>query len=313
MQNNKRILAKIIQELAQKHAYTLTLLSHTWLMKLEKNGIVRHIFGYNFELNSATTKLLANDKNATAVLLAHSQIPCIEHELFLNPTVADYVPHTGNWKKLMDYAQQFDYKVVVKSNKGSGGSEVYKVDNQLSLELAVSQLFKQSRGITISPFYELKNELRFFILDGKCLLSYQKERPCLVGDGQSTLWKLLTTYTGEHDLQFNKVIQNIGININWQQVLPKGERHLLNWKHNLGKGASVKIVDNHPATSLALSAAKALNIRFGTVDIAELAEGYKVLEINSGVMMENFARFSEENYQRAFAIYEQAVEKMFMV
>ena len=51
-------------------------------------------------------------------------------------------------------------------------------------------------------------------------------------------------------------------------------------------------------------------MRFASVDVVETAEGLKVLEINSGVMMENFAGQDEESRSIAKEIYRDAVRKM---
>lgn len=74
---------------------------------------------------------------------------------------------------------------------------------------------------------------------------------------------------------------------------------------NLGKGASPKnIIASTELVSLASQAQAVIGTRLSAVDIVETAKGdYKVLEINSGFMMEHYMRASEENYQNAIKAY----------
>ena len=64
-------------------------------------------------------------------------------------------------------------------------------------------------------------------------------------------------------------------------------------------------------TPIALAAAKAVGVTFASVDVIKTQNGYSVLEINSGVMTENFARESEENYRTVKEIYREAVLRYF--
>ena len=65
------------------------------------------------------------------------------------------------------------------------------------------------------------------------------------------------------------------------------------------------------ACSLVKKTAKALGIRFASIDMIKTKEGWKVLEVNAGVMMEHFASSGENQYITAKAIYRDAILKMF--
>ena len=60
--------------------------------------------------------------------------------------------------------------------------------------------------------------------------------------------------------------------------------------------------------ALAIRAAQAIGIRFASVDIVRVADEWKVLEINSGVMMETLGRYHPE---LANAAYTTALDKLF--
>ncbi|OGL22246.1 hypothetical protein A2707_02855 [Candidatus Saccharibacteria bacterium RIFCSPHIGHO2_01_FULL_45_15] len=74
---------------------------------------------------------------------------------------------------------------------------------------------------------------------------------------------------------------------------------------NLGKGAVPRnIVPDSAIVKLALSARQALGLHLAAVDIIILQDGQSmVLEVNDGIMMEHYARVSEQNYATARRVY----------
>ena len=61
---------------------------------------------------------------------------------------------------------------------------------------------------------------------------------------------------------------------------------------------------------LAISTAKALSIKFASVDMIETGDETRVLEVNSGIMMEHFIQAATENYSIAKGIYKEAIHMM---
>jgi glutathione synthase/RimK-type ligase-like ATP-grasp enzyme len=84
------------------------------------------------------------------------------------------------------------------------------------------------------------------------------------------------------------------------------------WRHNLDLGARPVLLPPGAARdaciALANRAAQAVGIRFASVDIVRTADGWKVLEINSGVMMEALGRHHPELVDAA---YTAALDKLF--
>ena len=81
---------------------------------------------------------------------------------------------------------------------------------------------------------------------------------------------------------------------------------------NLGLGAvPTNIEPDASLLSLASRAQAALGLRLSAVDIIETVDGnLRVLEINSGFMMEHYIRSSEENRQRAVKAYGAIIEAL---
>ena len=64
-------------------------------------------------------------------------------------------------------------------------------------------------------------------------------------------------------------------------------------------------------SSLPIAAVR-LNLKFASIDVVKDKKGgYKVLEINSGVMMETFSKLNERNYNLAKHIYRTAIYDYF--
>ncbi len=84
---------------------------------------------------------------------------------------------------------------------------------------------------------------------------------------------------------------------------------------NLERGARAEMIpeEKHPRIlELAQRAAKAINLRFGSVDIIETVDGeFLILEINSGVMTRDFLVQHPEQIEVAKQMYTEAVRKMF--
>ncbi|MDP3450909.1 MAG: hypothetical protein Q8R87_10030, partial [Anaerolineaceae bacterium] len=203
-------------------------------------------------------------------------------------------------------------RLVCKPNEGTGGIDVFQVSSAVELELAVNSVFAHSRSLALSPFYPIAQEYRVILLNEQVKLVFSKTIQSLIGDGRSSFKQLLL----EQNPSLIETIPTGEFSEEMLKKIPKsGEKIPLNWKHNLGQGAQPEIITDHALVtqlgSLALSAAQAVNARFASVDIICTGGDFKVLEINSGIMMESFARMNAENHQAAKSIYLEALNSTF--
>jgi len=311
MKNSQRVMVNIIEEICVEENILCERFSYDWIFRLSKNGKIAHIFGYQFENNSATAQLICTDKCASSEILRSKGIPAVEHYFFISPDDLHYIGLEGNWPRMLELLKKYG-KLVCKPNEGTGGIDVFQVSSAVELELAVNSVFAHSRSLALSPFLPIDQEYRVILLNGQVKLVFSKTIQSLIGDGRSSFRQLLlqqnpslleTVPTGE----FNEDLLN--------KIPKSGEKIPLNWKHNLGQGAQPEIVADPSLVSqlsdLALHAAEAVNVRFASVDIIRTGGEFKVLEINSGIMMESFARLNTYNYQLAKSIYKEALEAIF--
>ncbi len=317
--NTERAVVRILREAAREHGAEVQAVGEGWILRFSRGGVTRFLHGYTLDLNTAATHAIACDKGATSDVLGAAGIPHVEHRVFLHPKMAAYVAHRGNWEPMLAYARARGFDVVVKDNQGTGGRGVYRARDEVQLEHAVYRLFDQTQAVALSPYYEAPVEHRFIMLGGRCEAAYTKLRPTVVGDGRRTVLELLAErMIGEGGAgPIARLIASMDeeMSAGLGEVLAAGATRLLNWRHNLGQGAAVTLLEpgaEGAAAGLELAerAAGALNLAYGSVDVVETARGPLVMEVNAGLMMEFLARSVEGGEALARRVYRRAFEMM---
>jgi glutathione synthase/RimK-type ligase-like ATP-grasp enzyme len=305
MATGERIFVQAVRRYCARHGIALDVRSGGWLIAMHRGEKRQFAFGYDIGLNSAIAHRLANDKSATAEVLALGGVPCIAHHLFLNPSMGEHVAGTGWREAMLALLAQNPQGVVVKPNEGTSGRAVFKVTSHEELDRAIGEVFSSSLGLVISPYVAIEQEVRVILLDRTPLVVYRKERPAVVGDGVHSLRELAGAAghgrrLGEFDAQA------------LDAVVPRGEPRVLAWRHNLDAGARPVLVDDAEmrtaCVKLAIDAASAIDIAFASIDLVRVDGAWQVLEINSGVMMEALWKLYPELVQ---ATYDAALDRVF--
>lgn len=300
----KRQLVKIVEEICKEDDIKYASFSDNYIIQLSKNGKNTMIYNYKFANNDAAISKICDDKAALSEVLKYNNIPHVPHFYFENSN-SPMVGNEGIWSILTKILND-NGKVVVKTNTGSGGNGVYKCENQKELETAVFEIFEKKHSLTISPYIDIENEYRTIIVDDRAMLVYEKQRPSVVGNGVDSLEKLIK----DAHLDCIEISKKLDLNY----IPEEKEKVTVSWKHNLGKGSLPVIIKDkkqiEELTSFALKTANILGLKFASVDIIKDKEGiYRILEINSGIMMEYFSRLSKENYEITKNIYKTAIYK----
>lgn len=317
--NSDRALAKIVCEVCAARGLELASFSDDWVFQLRKGQRSARIFGYDFDLNTAAAKMIAKDKSATSDLLGANGIPRVEHRLFHGPQLAGYVPMEGNWRSMLDFFERCRKDVVCKPNEGTCGRGVLRARKEAELESAVHKLFSQSRSISLSPYEAFNAEYRVGVVKGSVEFMYRKDRPQVFGDGRSTVRDLILSRIASagNVRSHAELINGLAENQVDESLIPAaGEVVILNWRHNLGQGAQPQMVD--PSSSaggrlakLATESLDALGVTVASADIVELNGTLKVLEVNSGIMMENLVRSVPDGWNIAKRFYDKIICAMF--
>lgn len=303
MECKNRQLVKIMKEICLEYGIAFQGFSSDWIIQLTANCRTMFIYGYKFPNNNAAIEQICNDKSALSDILTAHKIPHVPHSYFSSPNNQQYTPSQSNSNKMQSFLQEYG-KIVCKPNAGTEGFNVLKVSSQKDLEFASNEIFSRSGDMSISPYRKIQAEYRVIIVNSSVGVIYEKKRPFVTGNGHDSIKHLI-----EKDATLLGV--EIDDELDVFSVPDADEIVEVSWKHNLGRGAHPVIVTDiskmEILSDLALSCVVALDAEFMSIDIVEDECGFEVLEINSGVMMENLARSNPENYEIAKNIYKKAI------
>jgi glutathione synthase/RimK-type ligase-like ATP-grasp enzyme len=306
---SQRIFLETIKRYCLDHAISIEVRSGGWLIVMQRGVLRRLAFGYDVGLNGAAAHQIASDKAATAEVLKLAGVPCVPHTLFLGPKLSAHVPGSGSRDAMLGLLSAHPAGLVVKPNEGTSGESVFLVKTEAALERATSEIFAAYPSLAISPYVAIEDEVRVVLLDDRPLIVYSKRRPSVTGNGRLSLRELVLAMTSEA----SKVLDGLADDgADLDMVLPAGQRRVVNWRHNLESGAQPLLLHEghvrNACVALAVKAAQAIGIRFGSIDVVQVDGGWQVLEVNSGVKMEALGRLYPELVHAAYAA---ALDKVF--
>lgn len=305
----ERMFNKVLEDIFAKKGIAWTSHSYGWVYDLQKEDKHARLLGYHFGLNDDASSLICQDKSAASDILAGHGIPHVHHSFFYSPTSPEYMPAAGEWEALTALLREHG-TLVCKDNVGTGGKSVVVAHDQRELEAAAYAIFATGSNLCVCPYVRVQEEFRVILLQDTPRIVYKKVRPSVTGDGVSSVRELCLGALGDKDEALPFPPADLA------DVVPAaGEVVPLEWRHNLGQGARASLdVDDaiKPSVcSLAVSAAKALGVRFASVDVIQTDAGLQVLEVNSGVMMDAFLAQDEECFALGKSVYADAVDLLF--
>jgi glutathione synthase/RimK-type ligase-like ATP-grasp enzyme len=313
MRNSQRIFVEALRNYCARHGIGIEIKSDGWLVVMHRGAKRAFAFGYDVGLNSAVAHRIANDKAATAEVLAMAGVPCIPHRLFLSPKMNEYISRPESWETMLDVLARHPQGIVVKPNEGTTGRSVFMVSTRSALELAVDRIFASHLSLAISPRVDIEDEVRVVLIDGVAVAVYSKKRPSVVGDGKRSLLELALAATPAE--QRSTVLPGMVRELDkadLDAIPPAGQRRVLNWRHNLDSGAQPTLLEKgsirDACIAIAIRAANAIDIRFASIDVVRVDGAWQILEINSGVMMEALSRLHRD---LVYAVYNSALDRVF--
>ena len=307
MKNNFK---EIIKEICTEDNIKYKFLSKDWVIMLEKDGKTRFISGYKFDLNSHGIGLIADDKYALYEVLKSKNIPVIEHKIVYNKmNNLDYAIGCNTYEYVKEYFEKNNNNIVIKPNDGTCGKNVFNVTDVNEIDIVLDKIFLKNYSISMCPFYKIKHEYRAIMLDGENKLLYTKYLPIVTGDGNKTIRQLLLDFN--YDYFIDKLEDS-----KYDKVLPKNKTFEYNWRFNLSQGSIAKKLNDKllqdRLIKIAKQVCKEINLKFGSIDIIETTNNeLLVLEVNSGVMLENYIRLNPNEYIYAKDIYRNAIKNLF--
>ncbi len=243
-------------------------------------------------------------------VLNEKRLPVWEYNLVYGERITDdYAQGCNSFSYVKDYFLNHKCDIVLKPNDGTCGRDVYRVQDLNNLERLYDKLTKKYFSINMGPFYNIKNEYRFILLNNEVKMSYCKNKPFVYGDGKRTIRELL--------IDFNENFFRNRLNDSkYDRVLQPDEIFEYNWKFNLSQGAVASRIENeelyNKLKKIALDASSAVGMSFGSVDIIVTEDNnVLILEMNSGVMVDNYIEQFIDGYDKAKELYKDVIIEMF--
>ncbi|MBQ9013438.1 MAG: hypothetical protein IJ094_07805 [Bacilli bacterium] len=305
-----KFILKVLEDIKEELGISYEVLSNNWVIKITKENNSIFITDYKFPLNNHSIGMILDDKYALYEALKSANIKVTEYNLlYSSNNKSEYAINYNDYYKVTQYFEKNNNHIVIKVNNGTCGNGVYEIREKKDIIPLLSKMFLNNYSISYSPYYDIETEYRVIVLNKKVKVVYGKKRPIVYGDGKTSIRDLL--------LKFNRkyFIDKLNDSI-YDEVIPKNKKFIYDWKFNLSKGSVAfqvndkKLIGNLEV--IALECVNKLNLDFVSVDIIKTTRNeLYVLEINSGVMMENYINFFKDGYEKVKDIYKEAIIKSF--
>lgn len=263
---------ELLAEACGRAGVELDRLDDGWTHVLTRAGETRVVVGHVFDLNSASTAELCNDKVALSAFLASRAVAHVPHRLVSMYVEAD----DESWPRVgapgdVAAAALAGFErdgiappLVIKPIRGTGGDGVVLAVDPQEAATALAACLEHEGMAAVSPYLEIEREVRVVVLDGEVLCALDKER-------------------GE-DFRHN---------------LSAG-----------GRATELPVVPDE-LRELALRSVGLVGLRLGVVDCVEVERAWSVLEMNKGTRLVSWSRQSDRERERAVEVYERIVAALF--
>lgn len=325
-------LGKILQKVAPEIGASVVMEPEWEVVGQIKFENGRHsYFRYNtLDLNPMGASEIARDKDYA--------------NFFMNQLGYPIVPgsktfFSDRWSKAIDarrrnidgayrHAKKLGFPVIIKPNSGSQGVGVSLVHNKREFYKSARSIFAGDRVMLVQKPIKGK-DYRIVVLDKKIISAYERIPLNVIGDGKSTIKKLLKT----KQEQFIASSRDTHIKVDDPRIAIKLKHQKLNLKSIPQKGETVYLLDNanlstggdsldvtekvHPAfKKLAVSLTRDMGLRLCGVDfmidgdISQKPNRYWVLEINSAPGLDHYARIGSAQEQIVESLYLEVLKHL---
>jgi len=296
---------KLIEQLCIEENIEFDLISKDWVMALTKDNITKCISGYRFPLNDHALGSIIDDKYALYDLCKIKGLPIIEHNILFNPNSKLGI---NTLELINKYFEEYNKDVVLKPNTGTEGTDVYHITDIDNLIIVAKRLFESNFSISICPFYRIDNEYRVVVLNNKVKLIFKKNKPIVIGNGKNTIKELLIELNPYY-------FKDKCLSQEYNNILDTGEIFEYDWRFNLSKGATAKLVEDNSLyemlSNIALDICNKINAKFISVDIIKCNNSFYLIEANSGVCINKVCNFIDKDLKIVKEIYREAILEMF--
>ena len=269
------------------------------------SGRARYFHRLRWDLNTLGAAAIALDKDATAHVLKRFG--------YTVPTGRSF-SYDGRLHVARDiggayaYAQKLGLPALLKPNDGYGDQHVFVVYTRRQFYAAAREVFAASKKLLVQRIAR-GSDCSIVVLDGEVLMASEKTRPYVLGDGHSTIRRLIATSqrrsrAAGHPTQLRVDDARVGRHLahsrkGLETVPSVGQRVELLACGNLGVGGDVRVVTDvlHPTLrALAIRAVGDMGLRLASLDLVlsqpsdALPRRCTLLEVNSAPGLDTHER-----------------------
>jgi D-alanine-D-alanine ligase-like ATP-grasp enzyme len=269
------------------------------------SGRVRYFHRLHWDLNTLGAAAIALDKDATARVLKQFG--------YTVPTGRSFW-YEGRLNEARDvgsayaYAKKLGLPVLLKPNDSSSDQHVSVAYTRAQFYAAAREVFAASKKLLVQRIAR-GSDCSIVVLDGEILMASEKTRPYVLGDGRSSIRKLIATsqrrsraagHPTELRVDDVRVARHLAhTHLTLETVPPAGQRVELLPCGNLGVGGDVRVVTDvlHPELrALAIRVVRDVGLRLASVDLVlsrpsnAAPKRCTILEVNSAPGLDTHER-----------------------
>ncbi|MBI4086588.1 cyanophycin synthetase [Candidatus Kaiserbacteria bacterium] len=328
------VLGRILRKIAPRIGATV-LIEPEWgvVGQITFKSGRRSYFRYNtLDLNPMGSSEIAKDKDYANFFMRSMGYPTVPgSKTFFSK---EWGRAIGSPRRNIDaayrYAQTLGFPVFVKPSSGSQGTGVALVHTKHEFYAAVRSVFKRDRIVIVERPVR-GSDYRLVVLDKQLISAYERIPLNVVGDGTSSIGKLLRKkeqdfVAASRDTRIKTDDPRIALKLKHQKltfdsVPHKGERVFLLDNANLSTGGdAVEVTKNvHPGfKQLAIRLTKDMGLRLCGVDMIVRGDiskkpepgSYRILEINSAPGLDHYAHIGKTQAKIVEDLYLEVIQHL---
>jgi D-alanine-D-alanine ligase-like ATP-grasp enzyme len=293
-----------------------------------KNGRKRYFRYTSLDINTLGASEISKDKDYANFFMKKMGYPTIPGEAYYSKKWCTAIKSNRDIHAAYSYAEKIGFPLIVKPNSGSQGANVTMVNNKKEFYQAMKKIFLSDRIALVQKFVS-GYDYRVVVLDNKIISAYQRIPFSIIGDGTSTVKKLIIKRLNDFiilnrpaKLKVNdpRLGRNLKLqNLNFNSIIKKGEKIFLLNNANLSTGGEsidvTKII--HPDfKKIAINLTKDMGLRLCGVDlmikgnISSPAKKYWVIEINAAPGLDHYIKTGPEQEKIVEDMYLEILKSM---
>ncbi len=280
------------------------------------------------DMNPVGSSDIARDKDYANFFMGRMGYPTIKGKAFYSPKWAKAIKSNQSITEAYTYAKKLGFPVIVKPNSGSQGTGVALIHSRIEFYRALKLVFENDKIALVQKYIKGK-DYRIVVLDNKIISGYERIPLSVVGDGRSSIKKLLTKKQIIHntidrdfkikieDPRIHDTLKHQGLKIN--SVIPNGKQIYLLTNANLSTGGdSIDVTKTiHPEfKKIAIKLTKDMGLRLCGVDlmiegdISQKPKKYWVIEVNAAPGLDHYVTTGRAQQKIVEDLYLEVLKSM---